>query len=42
MGTRRKPPKGGRFVFCMSFVHKKTGRRVYSRSGKPFCFIVKE
>jgi hypothetical protein len=42
MGTHRKPPPGGRLVFCRSYRHAKTGRRIYARSGTVFCFVLKD
>ncbi len=42
MASIKKPPKGGRLVFCRSFRHPKTGKRIYARNGKVFCFWVKD
>ncbi len=35
------PPHGYRKVYCMSFVHYITKKRVYRKDGKPFCFLVR-
>jgi len=42
MATSKKPPKGGRLVFCRWFIHPKTKKRVYPRNRKAFCFWVDE
>jgi len=42
MANAKKPPKGGRLVFCRSYIHPKTRRRIYARSGKVFRFWVKD
>lgn len=32
------PPKGGRVIYCRSFVHPKSKRRIYAKPGKVFRF----
>lgn len=41
MAKRQPPPPGYKLVFCRSFVHPKTKRRVYPKRGKSFAFLVK-
>lgn len=35
--TQNGRKKGRRLVCFMSFLHWRTGKRVYRRNGKPFC-----
>lgn len=39
-GKARARP-GWRLVFCKSFRHWRTGKRVYRKDGKPFAFWVR-
>ena len=36
-----KPRPGWRVIFCMSFIHWRSKKRVYRKDGKPFCFFVR-
>jgi hypothetical protein len=40
MAPRKKSPAKAETdrVIVMSYIHHKTKRRVYSKTGKPFCF----
>jgi len=35
-------PAGFRWVFCKSYTHPKTRRRIYAKTGKCFAFLVRE
>jgi hypothetical protein len=34
-------PPGYRAVFCMSFKHWRSGKDVFRKDGRPFCFFAK-
>ncbi len=40
-GKRRPAPPGYRWVFCTSFVHYITKKRVFRKDGKRFHFLVR-
>ncbi len=35
-------PRGFRWVFCPSFIHYRTGKRVYPKNAKCFVFLVRD
>ena len=37
----RHVPPGFRQVFCRYFTHYRTGKRVYPKKAKMFCFLVR-
>jgi hypothetical protein len=39
---KRDAPPGYRWVFCRSYVHPRTRRRIFAKNGKCFAFMVKE
>lgn len=37
-----QPPPGYKWVYCRSYIHATTKRRVYAAPGKVFAFLVRE
>jgi hypothetical protein len=38
--AQKPAPKGFKWVYCRSYVHPKSRKRIYARSGKVFAFLV--
>lgn len=41
MGKQPNGRPGWRLVFCMSFIHWRSGKRVFRKDGRPFAFWVR-
>ena len=39
---KKSAPPGYRWVYCRWYTNRRTGKRVYPRSGKVFAFLVPE
>jgi hypothetical protein len=40
MASQRKAPPGFKWVYCTSYMHAKSKRRVYAAPGTVFAFLV--
>lgn len=41
MPKKKAAPPGYKWVFCRSFIHRRTGKRIFPKSGKVFSFLVR-